>query len=244
MPQLPATLPRRADLRRCRIAALIVFLALPLLHYGALEALYQRIHNDIAFAAFDMVLSYWLQIIGDLFPCFGLAVLTVTLCRARRDRTVMLLSYIGTALPYLCMLVALLIMDPDFWANLGQYLLYLLFPFAEDMLMLTLVIFLCLLLCRLPEERDRLHTVQWLTAVLLLFRALIPEVVATVRFVHEMLYEYYDVITGADVLEIVLNYLYRIAIAAASYGIMRLAEWLLTVKNRNITLPPRAEKVG
>lgn len=233
---------QRADLRACRMAAGAVFLVLPLLHYGAMEAIYQQIHNDLAFVVWDTILSYWLQIVGDLFPCFGLAVLTVTLCRAGRDRMVILFAYIGTLLPYLCMLAALFLADAAFFAHIGRYLLYLLFPALEDILLLTLVLFLCLVFLRARAARDRLHTVQYLTAVLLLFRALIPEVVTTIRFIYEILYEYYDVITSADVVEIVLNYLYRIAIVVASFGIMRLFEWLLTRRNGCQPKSPQAEK--
>lgn len=214
-----------ADSRKIMITVLLLFV-LPFINEFFLSFIYEYIAGDILYETVAGILYYVTQVLSFVLPyvCFGTVIASVIQHGVKKNTFMVSAAYISLLIPYLCEILVKMILFSNFRDYVVYYLAYTVLNYVLlDGVILTFILFFTVLFKRKIKKRNPLFASYFMTAALLFTVGLIKEAVETVRFIYELLYEYYTPITFNELVSLITSYLMLAAKAAVGYVIMRLS---------------------
>lgn len=211
--------------KRLIISAVILLIVFPILNYLVMSFVYEYIAGDIVYLTGSIILYYATEAFSFAltYICFGMVIASVIKYGVKGCRFVVAAGYIALLLPYLSGMLIKLILTTDFRDYVWYYLAYTVLNYILlDGVILTVVILFTVLFKKKMKKRNPLFTAFFLNAAILFAVGLTKEVITTVQFIYELIYEYYSPITFNELVSLITSYLMLIAKAAAGYVIMRL----------------------
>lgn len=211
--------------KRPVINTVLLLLLFPVFNYLVLSFLYEYIAGDIMRRTEAEILFY---VTGALsfalsYICFGVVIASVIKYGVKGSRFEVAAGYAALFLPYLGSILIKLILTTDFRDYAGYYLAYTVLNYILlDGVVLTAVILLTSLFKKKMKKHNPMLASFFLTASILAAVGLTKEIVLTVRFIYELMYEYYTPVTFSELVSLVTSYLMLFAKAVAGYMIMRL----------------------
>lgn len=207
------------------ISTVILLIVFPIINYLVLSFVYEYIAGDILYLTGSVILYYATEVLSFAltYICFGMVIASVIKYGVKGCRFVIAAGYTALLLPYLSGMLIKLLLTTDFRDYVWYYIAYTVLNYILlDGVILTAVILFAVLFKKKMKKRNPLYTAFFLTAAVLFAVGLTKEVITTVQFIYELLYEYYSPITFNELVSLISSYLMLIAKAAAGYVMMRL----------------------
>lgn len=204
--------------------AVILLFVLPFFNYFILSIVCEYINGDIMYRTAYVILYYMTEAFSFLlnYICLGFVASSVILYGVRGCWFTVAAGYIALLIPYIGATVTRIILTTDFYNILYFFTYFALNYILLDAAILTVVILSAVFFKKRLKKSNPLTVVLILCTLILFSVELAREIIQTVEFIRELLYEYYTPITAGELISVITSYLMLVAKAAAGYAIMRL----------------------